>query len=330
MSYNQQFRKDFFKTIVSNSDLIYNMLKYELPIPLDALDENNNTVLNIFIFENNNKCANLLLDNIKKNIYNDNIAKFLLNKSNNDGNSPIHLAVINNQQEIAKKLYKLGADLSKPNNEDFIVEFSDSESKQIPTNIYNRNDMHNIINQLSVPINKKIPDELETITSTEVIETKEIETKETIETIETKERIETKEIIESRELQDQIKLNEFDFIKNFLDEQNNQINLSESSNMNSINTNDFLKYMREKRPQNGGNISESSINTTDFIKYISQQNVQTGGNTQTMTGVRQIQNNLKKIEQNDTQTVTDSLNIIKLIEDQRGGGNTDKKDKKHP
>ena len=170
MSYNQQFKKDLFKLVVSNPEFIHNILKYELPIPLEVKDENNNTILNRFIIENNARCANMLLDNIKKNIYSKNINQSLLNEVNNDGNAPIHLAVMNNHQEIAKKLYKLGVDLSKPNKEDFIVEFTDTDTKN-SLNKRSNNNMENILEQLSVPVNQKItiPEILETITSTEIM-----------------------------------------------------------------------------------------------------------------------------------------------------------------
>ena len=52
MSYNQQFQKDLFKLLVTNPEFIHNMLKYELPIPIEAKDKHNNTLLNRLLIEN--------------------------------------------------------------------------------------------------------------------------------------------------------------------------------------------------------------------------------------------------------------------------------------
>ena len=308
MSYNQQLKKDLFKLVVSNPDFIHNMLKYELPLPLEIKDDNNNTLLNKFIIENNLKCANLLLDNIKNNVYNSKLKDFLLNSQNDDGNAPIHLAVMNNQQEIAKKLYKLGVDLSRPNNEDFVVEYTDTDTKR-PLNRRQlnkkpQNEMQNILEQLSMPISQQIiiPEILETITSTEIM----------------------KDIGNQPRIQIQVpqrnqQMNEFDFLKNFLNKNSNEpLMLTEVSDINSIDTNEFIKYLRDNKLQTGGN-NDASVNTNEFIKYISQQNIQNGGTDgKSISGVRQINNTIKNSETDKNQSI-DTLDIADLIKTQRGG-----------
>ena len=309
MSYNQQLKKDLFKLVVSNPDFIHNMLKYELPLPLDIKDDNNNTLLNKFIIENNLKCANLLLDNIKNNVYNSKLKDILLNTQNDDGNAPIHLAVMNNQQEIAKKLYKLGVDLSKPNNEDFVVEYTDTDTKK-PLNRRQlnkkpQNEMQNILEQLSMPVNQQIiiPEILGTITSTEIIN-----------------NFDNQPRMQIQAPQRNQQMNEFDFLKNFLNKNSNEpLMLTEVSDINSIDTNEFIKYLRDNKLQTGGN-NDTSINTNEFIKYISQQNIQNGGtDVKSISGVRKIKNTIQNSETDKTQSINDTLDIADLIKTQRGG-----------
>ena len=341
MSYNQQFKKDLFKLLVSNPDFISNILKYELPLPIETKDENNNTVLNRLLIENDTVNANLLLKNIKQNIYSEKIKNMLLNDQNEDGNAPIHVAILNNNQDIAKTLYKLGADMSKANKDNFIVEFPDNEKKEtcnknrlpmpppdinmferpritmpppIMDNMFDRpsinyvaeynsqqnpnrvkpNDIKVIIEQLSGPINNRIPETLDTVNSTEMM---------------------------PQQFQKRDSLDEFKFLQNFLEKSSNSNtnNRILSDNANSINTADFMQFLRQNkqmRQQEGGN--NSSVNTNEFLKYISQQNIQEGGNitNQVISGTRQI--NKGKYE-TDLSSVNSTLDIKDVIDQQRGG-----------
>jgi hypothetical protein len=155
MAYNQKFKEDLFKLLVSNPEFIHIMLKYELPIPIETKDENNNTLLNRLLIENDIKNANILLENIKNDVYSDEIEQMLLNEQNNDGNAPIHIAILNNYQDIAKILYKLGADITKPNKENYVVEYTDSEKNKEETcdkSIGKKENMSEIFEKLNKPM----------------------------------------------------------------------------------------------------------------------------------------------------------------------------------
>ena len=298
MSYNKQLKKDLFKLVVSNPDFIHNLLKYEFKIPFSK-DSNMNNLLQLFIINKDSKGINLLLDNIKNNIYGTDVNNYLLNNQNNEGNASIHLAILNNQQDIAKRLYKLGANLALSNKDDFVVELSESDVKE------QNNEMETILSQITIPIDRasnsanrriNIPAILETISSSEMPDN--------IQVINPK------------------KLNEFDFIKNFIDTNNNII--SEKPQNNTIDTADFLRFIKSRNLQIGGNKDESSIDTNDFLKYISQEEIQSGGKKskkidESIKGTRQLQTNP---EMSNTE---DSLDIGELIRTQRGGKKNSKK-----
>ena len=352
MVYNKQLKKDLFKLVVSNPDFIYNMLKYEISMPMESKDENNNTLLNRLLIEDDVKSVNLLLNNIQKNIYDNKIKNMLLNDQNEDGNAPIHIAILNNKQDIAKMLYKLGADMTKANKDNFVVEYSDDGKEKTQTcnrpmpdinkelfsrpmtmpnpnpnsnisyvieiekpNQIRQNEMQIILDQLSAPVRKmptNIPvkrmperilqlDDLESITSTEIpIRINSMGTR-------------------PPQLPQQNQMNEFDFLKNFL-EKDPSSNPRMSDNQQTISTQDFMRFLKQNKQQHGGANDSSSINTNEFIKYISQKNIQDGGyiSNEVVSGTRKIKNTINKYD-SEVSSVNSTLDIGNIIDEQRGG-----------
>ena len=153
MSNNVLLKRDLFSLLSSNPSFIRDLIKYNLNIPLDILDTNNNTILNRLIINGETESAKLLLKNISE--CDESVLNFLINTQNSDGNTSLHTAVQIEDYELASMIYKMGADVSIVNNENYAVE--PSVFNQTPS-------LKHFIKRVIIPI----PDMLPTITSTDV------------------------------------------------------------------------------------------------------------------------------------------------------------------
>ena len=153
----------------TDRDFIFKLLKYGINIPFLCRDTNNNTILHKMIMNNDFNNIDLLLKNIKEKLYNNDTINILLNGQNKQKNTPMHLAIMENLQDVATKIANSGADLSIPNQDDFIIKQSDdnytsSITSDMPKILYNNdndnvitsdNDMSNILNKLVKEKNPK-------------------------------------------------------------------------------------------------------------------------------------------------------------------------------
>jgi len=137
MSYNQKFQNELHGLYESDPKFITKFLEYQIQVPLNTKDQHGNTLLHKFIEKKDFKCIDLLLDNLKLGLYNSETKSFILNSKNDSGNTPIHVAVMEGLQKLAKQLHKAGADLSVPNSNDLIISMSDTEENG-NTNIFSR------------------------------------------------------------------------------------------------------------------------------------------------------------------------------------------------
>lgn len=113
-----KFKFNFLDIYMKDSEFIHKLLFYNFKIPLNILDNNNNTLIHLMINNDDTKGINLLLDYIQQ--FNDTV-KFI-DFQNSDGNTPMHLAVIKNMTEIADALVSLGANLNIANNNGEIIQ----------------------------------------------------------------------------------------------------------------------------------------------------------------------------------------------------------------
>ena len=140
MSHNQKFQNELHFLYEFDPKFITKLLEYHIPVPLDAKDKDGNTLLHKMITNRDFKSIDLLLQNLKSGVYSNETKTFILNSKNNSGNAPIHMAVIEGLQLVAKQLHKVGADISVPNSNDLVVSLteSDNEPEMNDTNLFSR------------------------------------------------------------------------------------------------------------------------------------------------------------------------------------------------
>jgi len=243
------------------------------------------------IADNDYKGTDLLLNNIKKDVYPREVKQSILNTQNNQLNTPAHLAIINGQQSIVRKLDKLGANLSLPNKDDLVIKMTETDANTSQTSINkdvsatsdfndSSSNMRDILNNLLKPfvqsngrtnqlqpqrINVNAPLNLTTITSS--------------------------------------------------DDRLEQVNRNRNRNTINIPVTKDVDLTESDR-----------INTDDFINFLRKRSGnQLGGNNtevQSIKGKRKMKG--KKIESNDNTAnsatnVTDSLGIAAVLAQQTGG-----------
>jgi len=255
----QKFENRLHDLYLSDKEFIHKILDNELVVPLKSTDSNGNTILHKMILNNDYKGIDLLLNNIKRHIYSKDTINVLLNGQNNKRNTPIHIAILNGQQNVAKQLHNSGADISLANEDDLVIKMTETEADQTPTStvqseeINNSSDMKNLLSKLLLPIKQNNPNvtqeqftkfdehfELTSITSTEMP-------------------------------------NKNSIIDNFL----------------SIKQNDQFQtpVVLVGTPTNS-----DTVDTSEFIKFIKNHNVQKGG--EHVSGVRKIKNSLNSESNN--------------------------------
>ena len=104
--------------------LDYNLINFSLCV----CDKNKNTLLHLIVKDNDNDLFLSYLNHLKNANYSKEYKKNLIDATNDELNSPIHLAVINNNQMMAEKLYRLDAITDRPNRYGFAVKYSETET----------------------------------------------------------------------------------------------------------------------------------------------------------------------------------------------------------
>jgi hypothetical protein len=134
--------------------LQFNLINFSLL----AKNDDGNTLLHLIIIKHDSKIANETLDLYIKHISN---SKFytneeklnFLNAQNKLGDTPLHLAVKNNKLDLAKKLHEQGASIGIANNDNFMVNITDSdEPEKKEPQINNFNDF---LKNIMAPFNNK-------------------------------------------------------------------------------------------------------------------------------------------------------------------------------
>jgi len=93
---------------------------------LDFIDKDGNTLLHIAVNENNIEMVIKILEKIQ------NSDTDILNKQNNEGNTPFHLSIKNGNNDIAVLLDQMGADKTIRNNDgEFIDDATENENVEI-------------------------------------------------------------------------------------------------------------------------------------------------------------------------------------------------------
>lgn len=153
---NTKLEKNFLNLYNSDKEFIHKFLQYNLEIPLNAKNSNNDTLLHLMIIRKDYIGIDLLFDYINTSCSSSQKLK-LIDAQNNQLNTPIHIAVKNDQQNIAERLHKMGATMGIPNNEDFMVLMSDDNpnvTQQSDSNVVKqkrtKNDIINGLTDLSV------------------------------------------------------------------------------------------------------------------------------------------------------------------------------------
>jgi hypothetical protein len=127
MSHNQKFENELHTLYDIDRNFIHKILSIQLVVPLMATDSNKNTILHKMILEKDHIGVDLLMQNLTDKIYDSATIKFILDSQNNQGNTPAHLAILNNDQTLVKSLDSLGANLSIPNQDDLIIRLTESD-----------------------------------------------------------------------------------------------------------------------------------------------------------------------------------------------------------
>ena len=93
---------------------------------LSKVDGNCNNILHFMAMNNDVECMPLLFDCLNNKIKSKKEKYKIINQQNNDGDTPMHIAVKLNNKEIANLLYNNGANLCIENNENKVVQFDPS------------------------------------------------------------------------------------------------------------------------------------------------------------------------------------------------------------
>ena len=125
---SSSFGNKLIETYNNNPDAIRIIFEYNLVnFPIDACDENNNTILHHCVFNNDEKILSIILNYI---LYDKSDYTNLVNFQNKDGDTAMHIAVRNNYLNCAKMLHKAGTDLNLMNSNGEMIEMEDSDSNK--------------------------------------------------------------------------------------------------------------------------------------------------------------------------------------------------------
>jgi hypothetical protein len=315
MSRNQKFENELHTLYLTDRKFIHQLLEYELKFPITKKDSNNNNLLHQMILQKDFKGIDYLLSYLNNSICDSEVKNFILNGQNKQLNTPIHLAVINGHQDVAKKLGKLGVNLSLPNNEDFVIKMTESERNTSSRNQSNDKErtlsttsseskstnMKDILSNLLKPFIQSAPQQSVPQQSVPQQSAPQQSTPQRISLTNNNSKPLELTTISSTEVTPTKK-------------KHTQVPNVQVPNVQSITINTDSQSDR--------------ISTAEFMRYLKKTNVQSGGanigsDVQTVKGSRKIKNGSKKIESdNNTNTgsvASDSLGISQLLADQMGG-----------
>jgi hypothetical protein len=302
MSSNQKFESELHRLYQTNRNFVHQVLSYEFNVNFSVKDSNGNTILHKMISENDFKGADLLLDNLKKGIYSDDVKLSLLNTQNKQLNSPVHLAVLNGQQGIAKKLDRLGANLSLANEDDLVIRMTESET--------NSSSRHSSRGRKSVERATSVTSDSNTGSSN------------------------MKDILSNL-------LKPFIQNEKSNNQPTERINMNAPLNLTTVtSSDDKVEQVKRKKNipnmpiSNPINLTESAdsdsaekIKTSDFINFLKRKtNTQLGGSnadSQIIKGSRQLKKESKKVDSDvhsaNAISASDSLGIGAILAEQTGG-----------
>jgi hypothetical protein len=232
----------------NNKNIFDQILNNNLINPKAIMEQNEKgqTVLHHLILSKDNKCAENVLNFIKNNLSNSERQKFI-DTQDEDGNTAFHLATKGENFEIATLLDIYGANKKIPNNNNEVIETTDSEKfvdSSDEINCNNKNKINNLIKNIIKPTkNYNLTDTQSTDTESNIPESL-----------------------------DDIILTEVSNKPNVLKKSNK----SESSNGNFISN--FFKNIFGTE-QKGGELTEFESSTSEFLKYIDNKINQNGGKT---------------------------------------------------
>jgi len=103
----------------------YNLINFSLCVK----DDKKNTLLHLIVLNNDNDTLLSFMNHLKIASYEKKYIRQILDAQNSNGDTPLHIAVKNNNQIIAEKLYNCGASTNIPNKDDFAVKFSETDTE---------------------------------------------------------------------------------------------------------------------------------------------------------------------------------------------------------
>jgi len=143
-SENRNFSRDIIKLYLNNPEAIRIVFDYKLNSgPINSTDNDGNNLLHHIVLKNDIKTLTSLVNG-------SNVSQ-IINHQNNRGDTPIHIAVRNQNEEIAKMLDNNGADLKIKNSKGENVASSEEEGKN-----QNKSKSCNMWKHLSTDFNNSI------------------------------------------------------------------------------------------------------------------------------------------------------------------------------
>jgi len=257
----------------NNKNIFDQILNNNLVNPKALVEQNEKgqTVLHHLVLNKDNKCAENVLNFIKNNLSNSEKQKFVDTQDEN-GNTAFHLATQDKNFEIATLLDIYGANKKIPNNNNEVIETTDSEQfvdSSDEINCDNKNKINNLIKNIIKPTKNynftdtdtesNIPESLDDIILTEV--PNEID------------------LLKKSKKNNSSKNDNFisNFFKNIFgpektEQQGGELDVNSS-------TSEFLKYIDNKINQNGGKNNSDSYSESDLdnISISSFNYLQDGG-----------------------------------------------------
>jgi hypothetical protein len=140
---NNDFNNKIIKIYHSNPEAIRILFNYNfLNNNFDAQDNNGNTILHHIVSKNDMDTFNSVLNCINYN----NGSKTILNKQNNNGDTPMHIAVRNKSFDMAKQLHLAGTNIKIKNNNGESIESDEPVQKAMSGLSSNMNKCSDSIN----------------------------------------------------------------------------------------------------------------------------------------------------------------------------------------
>ena len=133
---NNNFSRNIIKIYKVNPVSIKIIFDYNLVKgPINYDDENGNNLIHHIVLNNDISTLSSVLNHIN---YFNILSTGVINHQNNNGDTPMHLAVRQNNEEIAKLLDKAGANLSIKNSRGERISSSEEENRSLKSQSNNR------------------------------------------------------------------------------------------------------------------------------------------------------------------------------------------------